>query len=156
MSAEVLKLVPADPNYSPSMEAEQKAGDLLAQLHSDPDCVSVERHEGVQFVDAGENGPGEIKCPACAAVLEVDWWGEAMNSAYSVDGFDNLVVTLPCCGADSSLNDLGYEEPVAFAKYEILIQEPLQFMPASGPDPTTLAKLESLLGCKFRQVWARY
>jgi hypothetical protein len=44
--------------------------------------------------------------------------------APSDEGFDNLIATVPCCGGQSSLNDLEYEWPCGFARFELALWNP--------------------------------
>ena len=67
-------------------------------------------------------------------------------------GFTDLSVTLPCCGAQSSLNGLRYEMPQAFARYVIEVMNPdVVDVPA-----TLLTKLSERLGGDVRVTWTRY
>jgi hypothetical protein len=76
-----------------------------------------------------------------------------MDSAWDAvhHQFSNLVITTPCCGIASSLNELHYVWPAGFAQFSLELVEP-------GDDggAVTLAALERILGCQVRYIWARY
>ena len=100
-------LIPADPSYVPNNCIIKK----IQELYS----ANLEIHDQVQFIDCGENLE-QILCPYCQKDL-AEWWGDAMNAAYSPEsGFSMLAVTLPCCGKKSFLNELDYNWPVGFSR----------------------------------------
>ena len=71
----------------------------------------------------------------------------------AADDFEALAVTLPCCGASSTLNDLVYHWPAGFARYVLEAMNP---GPAGFLDPEQLAQLQLDLGCELRQINAHY
>jgi hypothetical protein len=110
--------------------------------------VIAEVREHVEFVPAmGNLETGS--CPVCGTLLDNDWWVQAMDAAYSERGFTDLAVTLPCCGAASSLNELQYDFPQGCARFVLSAFEPNIFDLEDGQ----VRELEQLLGCKLRKVW---
>ena len=71
-----------------------------------------------------------------------------MNAAFS-QRFRNLAITTPCCGATSTLNDLDYRAPQAFARFAI------SYLNSSRD--LTIQQVEQIgeaLGHPVRKVWA--
>lgn len=115
-----------------------------------PDCrIGVEVFETIQFVDCGGELE-EIKCPNCGKSISFDWWGEVMETAAEKE-FSDLSVKLPCCGGDSSLNDLEYHLPCGYARMEITIMNP-----ETELRENQIVKIGKLLGEKVRIIFARY
>jgi hypothetical protein len=110
--------------------------------------VTAEVREHVEFVPAMGNFE-TVSCPGCGILLDNDWWVQAMDAAYSERGFADLTVTLPCCGAASSLNDLHYYFPQGFARFVLSAFEPN----IVDLQDWQVRELEELLGCKLRKVW---
>jgi hypothetical protein len=153
MSDDVLSLIPTDPRWQPAREAGEQtaaiASGLASREESDLDVeTDVTWHENVTVVDCGQNLE-RIACGRCHAEIGTSWWGDLLDER-SETGFDDLVVRLPCCGAEQSLNDLDYGWPCGFAKFEIAIWNP-------GLDWFTseeLTLLAETLGHPVRQIRA--
>ncbi len=79
-------------------------------------------HDSIDVVSCGANLE-QISCPQCGAELAFDWWGEAVSERYGT-GFSTLVVTVPCCGVETSLNELTYDWPMGFARFRIEVRQP--------------------------------
>ena len=62
-------------------------------------------------------------------------------------------VTLPCCQATSSINDLHYRWPAGFSQFrlEAMNPDPYSWLPGK-----VLEEFEQILGCSLRQILARY
>ena len=128
MSDDVLSIIPSDPYWQLSREAGDRAAAIVAELEPgdfgdgvDID-IDVSWHDIVTVVDCGANLE-RIGCPKCGTSIDTDSWGDLLEERHET-GFDNLVVSLPCCGAETSLNELAYEWPCGFAKFEIAIWNP--------------------------------
>ena len=149
MSDNVLKLIPSSPVYVPDEEAINKAVTLIREFFSVAESINVEISDSPRFIDQGSNWERVI-CPTCNTVIDTSWWQNALDSAYK-NGFRNLVVQVPCCGTEISLNDLKYEWPAGFAKFSIEIRNP-------GMDisDSWLKQLEIVSGSSFRKIWAHY
>jgi hypothetical protein len=149
VAVEFLRFIPTDPEYDPPLAAGQQAKELLASFVPKAAAIEVERYDTVNFVDNGENLE-HIFCPACGAILEDGVWGDLVDRAYATQ-FANLAVTMPCCGAASSLNDLHYEWPVGFARFILEARDP-----EADVSQEQLCLLEHVLGCHLRKIWAHY
>jgi hypothetical protein len=149
MSDNFVIFLPRDPEFVPELSARQAAEALLRQLAPSAGEISCTVSEAVRFIDPGGNFES-VTCPNCGADLG-DWWPEAMDAAYDGSGFPSLVTTLPCCRAKCSLNDLVYEWPAAFARFELSAQNP-------GVELTLeqLGELEAALGCALVRIRAHY
>lgn len=79
------------------------------------------------------------------------WWPDAMDRAHGRH-FADLAVTVPCCGAATSLNDLRYDWPAGFARFVLEATNPgVPELPDAA-----LAELERRLGAPLRVVRAHY
>lgn len=158
MSSTYLRLIPADPTFVPKATARQQARDLPASFVPEAWQVSATATEEVEFVDPGANFVN-LSCPACGAVLWDDWrpapwWYEAMDRAHQAH-FRDLIVTMPCCGARCSLNDLHYDWPAGFARFVLEAVDPW-VNPWTDVTEVMIATLEHVLGCKLKRIVARY
>jgi DNA-directed RNA polymerase subunit N (RpoN/RPB10) len=148
MSDNYLKLIPTDPTLVPAPASQQSAVSLLKSLL--PNAVEIENvvTDNVTFVDCGSTLE-TIRCPSCSAAIKEDWWIKAMDRAADQE-FSNLMVDTPCCRKATSLNDLKYDWPQGFARFQVKALNPgiREF------SPTHQAKLEEILGCPLRQIWS--
>lgn len=119
MSDDVLKLIPFSPTYVPDNETIKTAITRVREYFPKAERIEVEISDTPQFIDPGSNFE-RIACPICNAVLEDIWWQDAMDETFK-NGFRDLVVELPCCGQETTLNDLRYEWPAGFAQFSIEI-----------------------------------
>ena len=111
-------LVPVDPSFVPSEDQQQKSWHTFVTYV--PEAVARwEIDEHPCFVDAGGNWSG-VSCPRCGAALD-EWWSHAVDTAYKSQ-FEDLQVTVPCCGTLQSLNDLDYRWAVAFARSRLVVE----------------------------------
>lgn len=148
MSDHVLQLIPTRPDFVPGAEARAGARERLARALPHAEAISATVWDAVQFVDPGANLES-VRCPHCRAELELDWWQEAMGRAHE-QRFEALALTLPCCGAGSSLDALDYDRPAGFARFVLEARNP------GVPDLSdrVLRELEAELGCSLRRVVA--
>jgi hypothetical protein len=142
------KLIPTIPDYVPEVAAREAALARLKSFLPDARQVTAEVRERVEFVPAMGNFE-TVSCPACGTILDDKWWVRAMDTVYGPGGFTNLAVTLPCCGAASSLNDLRYYFPQGFARCVLSAFEP------NVPDleDWQIYELEEVLDCTLREIW---
>lgn len=144
MSDYVVKIIPSDPHFHCSEQTAKEIVDYLKSIVT-ADDIKVEVRENPVFVDCGSNLE-KILCPLCKTPLDFDWWGEEMAKASECD-FNSLSVKLPCCGRESSLNDLLYHFPCGFSSVEIDIINPL-----SEPDRDCLEYIQKSLGNQVRVI----
>lgn len=150
MSDHVLKIIPTHPTYCCDDRIAEEITNLIkrsVELHytEEPLLVHYQAHEHPEFVDCGSNLES-ITCPFCGKKLDFDWWGGAMNEAYSTE-FYQLDITTPCCGKASSLNDLNYYFSCGFACCEFSI-----YNPKSPICRETLVEIEKLLGTSIKLI----
>lgn len=125
VSDNYLTVIPTDPWWQPAEEAAERAAAVVTGLLPDRDGLGEEEvkwHDTVQVVDCGQNLE-RIRCPGCGAELSGQWWGQEVTLRYE-EGFATLSTTPPCCGAETSLNDLVYDWPCGFARFEIDVLYP--------------------------------
>jgi hypothetical protein len=152
MSDFVLSVIPTDPRWQPSREAGERMAAILRQLAEEAgeeeDEFEVHWHERIAVVDCGENLE-RITCPLCSGVIDREWYADLLEDN-DCAGFDDLSVTVPCCGGATTLDVLDYHWPSGFARFEVavwnMLWEPLP--------PETMAALEAALGHPVCQVLA--
>jgi hypothetical protein len=123
MSDYYYQLIPTIPAYVPDDGARESARERFASFVGNAAGVTMEVWEHVEFVDCMGNFES-VSCPVCGTLLDDDWWIRAMDAAYGEQGFADLRVTVPCCGAATSLNDLHYRFPQGFARFILSAFEP--------------------------------
>ncbi|MFG2848790.1 hypothetical protein ACGF12_37415 [Kitasatospora sp. NPDC048296] len=150
MSDDVLSVIPTDPRWQPDPAAAARAVAVVAELVREDDGAEVEVswHERTAVVDCGENLE-RIGCPHCGGTLGPHWWGELLEER-AEDDAATLAVTVPCCGADTTLDALEYDWPCGFARFEIEVWNP-ECLRFAEPE---LAAIGAALGHPVRQVRA--
>lgn len=151
MSDNSLRLIPADPAYVPESGAADQARKLLVTFVPEASQVTIDVRDEVSFIDQGANFES-VGCPSCGAPLDLEWWQGALEKAMETQCRD-LAVSPSCCGKQTSLNDLRYVKPAGFARFSLEAMNPNR---SEDLDPQQVGQLESLLGCKLRQIWAQY
>ncbi|MDR1690134.1 MAG: hypothetical protein LBS21_16250 [Clostridiales bacterium] len=115
-----VSLIPVDPEYVLDFGMMNELKGVMV----DGAKRVFEISDVVLFADAGQNLEN-ITCPYCKSNLD-EWWGNAMDSAYSEDkGFINLSIRTPCCNKTSSLNNLNYYFPQGFYRTRIKYESEL-------------------------------
>jgi hypothetical protein len=147
VSDNLVRLVLVRRDFVPEPEAQQEARKLLASFVSLADEVDVETSEHVCFIDPGEHFE-EVHCPFCGAMIDREWWNEAMAMAQQTN-FTDLSVSMPCCAAGTSIDALIYYRPAGFAGFELTARNPDDDLNA-----TQLERLPELLQCELRKIWA--
>jgi hypothetical protein len=161
VSDNYLRIIPTDPNLIPPETVADQMVPLLGPAFPDADDVVAESHGHPVFVDQGSNLEA-ILCPACgtrllfypAADAEAvwDWWYELTDALGEGDAAQ-AETTMPCCQAVVPFSDLQFDWPAGVASFEISIMTP----GASDPPSSELQqRLEALLGCQVKYVWAHY
>ncbi len=148
MSDDWLFVIPSDPEYVPSPATQQMAFALFASFVAKADDLAFRETETVEFISPGENFES-VTCPVCGADLG-EWWQQAVQSAYANE-FSDLIVEVPCCGAQGSLNDLNYSWPAGFARFRLQARNP-----TGDVDDTQLGLLANVMKCELRKIKARY
>ena len=152
MSENVLSIIPTDPRWQPGQEQAERARRLLAEFAPDPDRdnsdFKAEWHETITVVDCGGNLE-RITCPLCGATIDTEWWGDLLEERCD-EGFDSLIATVPCCGGHASLNDLEYEWPCGFARFELALWNPGR----GWLTDQELSSIAQALGHPVRQILA--
>lgn len=148
MSESYYLLIPTISDYVPDVAARQRARDRFAAFVPDAQEVTAEVSEHVEFVSAMGNFEA-ASCPGCGATLDNDWWWRTLGAAYEESHFADLGITLPCCSAVASLNDLHYHFPQGFARFSLSAFEPNIF----DLEDWQVRELEDLLGCTLRKIW---
>lgn len=151
MSDSWLIFVPVDPHRVPSPAQQAAAVAVLGRAAPDAESVSTEVSDAVVLCDCGQ-GFESVHCPACGADL-TDWWPDAMDADFDpeLEGFRLDPCALPCCAADVTLNDLRYELPQAFGRFQLLAANPgIGELPGDA-----LAGIAAALGAPVRQIRRR-
>ena len=146
MSDSWINLIPSDPRFVPSAEAQVKALSLLRQFVGGADEVRIELTDQVRFVDCGENFEA-IRCPRCRREIPVDWWQDQMDVQFGA-GFPLDPVELPCCSGSASLSSLEYDWPQGFARFSIEAMNPS----VSDLSGEQVMAIEGILGCRIIKI----
>ena len=149
MSDNCLTVIPTDPYWQPSQDAADRAAAVLSAMLPDDGArrgMDVMCHDSVEVVVCGANLE-KISCPHCGAECASAWWGEAVSERHS-EGFSTLVVTVPCCDAETLLNELVYDWPVGFARFRIEVLHPNR----AWLTDEELASVTDALGHPLRQI----
>jgi hypothetical protein len=150
VSDTVLSVIPTDPRWQPEKAAVERATALAAKLVPDDGMLEIKAtwHERITAIDCGEN-LSRITCPSCGGVIELEWYSDLLEHKCG-SGFDTLSVTVPCCGAATTLDALRYDWPCGFARFEIEIWNPER----DWFTDDELADFATALGHPVRQVLA--
>ncbi len=146
LSDDLLRLIPCDPQYVPALSSQEQAEQFLRSYLESSDEVRTRITEQVEFIDPGANLQ-RVSCPACGAILPIEQWQMAMDSAFRTH-FPDLVVVMPCCGTQQSLNDLCYDWPAGFARFVLEARNP-----GGGLDEAQIEELQQILRCRLRKIW---
>ena len=144
------RIIPCDARFAVSALRGQAVLQYLTS-HVDAYEIRMRRHGGLTFIDCGENLE-RVACPVCRAQLDVAWWSSAMSEAENEQGlFEDLSVVLPCCGANSSLDQLAYNLECGFAQTEFVVTDAREDI-----SDDVLLEVGRLLGHPVRVIRARY
>jgi hypothetical protein len=150
MSDSVLSLIPEDPTHVPLAEVQPRAVALLRALAPRASRVECRVSDHVVFFDQGSNFE-KVQCPACNEDV-TSQWPEWMSKAFESQ-FADLTLTMSCCRRATNLNALGHLPPAGFARFSLSARNPAIGGLLSAED---LSVVEKVIGCKLRQVYARY
>ena len=146
MSDYIIKVIPTDPYYFIEGQNKSQIADYL-KTRIIADNIEIKTYDSPAFIDCGSDLE-KIICPICGATIDFDWWRAAMNAAWNTR-FMELSVKLPCCGENSTLNELQYHFPCGFACAELSILNPLAEL-----DEECLSYIQEVLGTPVRCVQA--
>ena len=149
MSDNWIIFAPADPNWVPTSQSTvEQAQRLIREAFPDAEEHDIKVSDRVEFIDCGQNFE-DVACPFCSVSI-IDWWGEAIGDALQSDvGPVELSVVTPCCGKQTSLNDLVYDWQCAFARCEISAMNPN----VAELPPGLVDRLEAALSTKLKTVF---
>jgi hypothetical protein len=156
-----LKIIPTEPGYVPKEEARTKAVALLRKLLPRSEDWNGEVHERLEFIDQGEHLE-TIICPSCGDRLRLhsqvngedilDWWYRVSDEMEET-GPEEVRVEMPCCRQQVPAMALTFDGPAGFARFEMNVMNP----GLKGDLPSEhLARLEEVVGCRLRLIWAQY
>ena len=158
MSDDYVRLIPTDPVWQPAQAPAAAATAYVVELFAGPngsvDQVEHEFHDAVTVIDSGVN-TSRATCPTCGGDVPLGWVFGVVDSRHQVSNLEDLIVQVPCCGALVSLNELEYDWPMGFARFEISILN--GYRPIVGlSDVVELEAVARRLGHAVRQVLAHY
>lgn len=155
VSDDWIRLIPTDALWEPERSSVDRALAYVVGLFSGPgdsaDEVTVGFHKDVALVDSGVN-TSSFTCSVCSSVTDVTWAFDVVSERSS--DLTDLDVVLPCCGAASNLNDLAYDWPMGFARFEIGVLNGTR--ERYELDGSELRQVAQLLGHPLRQILAHY
>jgi hypothetical protein len=147
MASYDLSVIPNAPQFVPEPVRQQEGVRLFRSMVTRDGPVEARIHEHVQFIVPMGNLE-RVSCPNCGADLK-DWWGDALGRACAGQ-FADLSVVTPCCQHHTTLNDLRWELPAGFARFEMEAENRGDYL-----QPGQLSQLERVIGCPLRQVLRR-
>jgi hypothetical protein len=152
MSDNFLRIIPVDVDCVPDAESVRLSTSLPESLLPKSDRIAFKKWTGVQFVDQGRLFE-RVSCPKCEGELDLDWWGDRMSSKWNENSkqFESLDVETPCCLFKTSLNDLKYDRPAAFARCPLEVTNPNRDLTDEES-----RRIEGTMGCPVRKILARY
>lgn len=155
MSDDWIRLIPTQATWEPASAAAEAATAHVKSLFAAPvgtaDEVAHTFHGEVALIDSGVNTES-VRCPACDSVIDLGWVFDVVDARS--DDLSNLEVCVPCCGAGANLNDLDYDWPMGFARFEIGVFNGSR--DRYELDQTEPDQVGSFLGHAVRQVLAHY
>lgn len=137
--------IPIQPAFVPGDPELEKAMEVLAPFVEHAE-VSFTVQGEIEFHHSGP-APKRIQCCACGAAVSQEWWKQAVQRCFEASRCVNLEVTMPCCGAKVSLNDLDYSKPAGFARVLLEVHDANRAL-----EPAELRHLEHALGVKLRRI----
>ncbi|MFC9077893.1 hypothetical protein ACFTY7_12815 [Streptomyces sp. NPDC057062] len=149
MSDSYLTVIATDPYWQPRRDAADRAAAVLSGMLPDDDArrgLQAMWHDDVEVVVCGASLE-KISCPHGAAHVSSHWWAQAV-SARCDEGFSTLLVVVPCCEVQTSLNELVYDWPMGFARFRIEVLYPNRAW-LTGEE---LARVADALGHPVRQI----
>lgn len=151
MGFSYLRIIPDDPAWTPEPAIAERLATVAREMFaSRSEEVSVGDRGEIVFVDTGELFE-EVRCPHCGSVIDIGWWKSRMSEAHA-NGFTDLRIKTPCCGFETSLNDLDYRPPAGFARFIIEVLN-LEYEYAQEEE---MAELSAVAGRPLRQIAAHY
>ncbi len=152
MSDNFLKITPSRVDFVPDPECVQRTASLLKSLLPNAKEVAFRHWSGVQFIDQGCFFE-RLFCPQCGSEVDLDWWHERMSEKWSEGSkcFKSLDIKTPCCGCETTLNDLRYDWPAAFGRCAVEVMNP-----GRDINHEEIEQIEATIGCPVRKVLARY
>ncbi|MFC5452368.1 hypothetical protein [Paenibacillus aestuarii] len=144
MSAEVVKLIPTDPEYVPTEKCIEMIDEWIQRFHA-----QIIVTEEVRFIDQGANFE-KIICPFCLSNIEIEWWQNQMDIA-SESSFHELKTITTCCNQQTTLNDLNYIWEAGFARFTIEVLES-----SSDITKADVLTIGEKLECSLKKVIAHY
>jgi hypothetical protein len=149
-SGHYLKIIPSNPFFEPSKQQQFNAIQLLISLFVNNEIKTLLTKK-IEFVDQGENFDS-VSCNLCGALIDSEEWSVAVENALS-DSFNNLSFQTPCCGLVSNLNELNYDMPAGFSKYQMIITDP-EYEDYSQNEK--ILNLQTILGVQVKLIWCHY
>jgi hypothetical protein len=151
MSTYIIKLIPENPNYIPSIDIQNEAKQYFKQIAPLSDDIKSDAFEAIQFHDCGSNFKS-INCPSCNKEIDIAWWQDWMSEDCNNNGFILKKRKLDCCNHETTLNNLRYNFPQGFGKYSIISMNPN----IEELSHLQVAKFEEIIGCKLRVIYIHY
>lgn len=138
-----------DPRFVPVGVDHQRVLSILRTLFPAADDITIVYSHEVRFF----GGPDlqRIFCPRCGSEFPDGWWADMMSHAFESSRFLDLAVTVPCCAATTTLNDLVYDWPTGFARFSLEVRSP-----GAGKEAIAISPLETALGMPLRVILGRH
>ncbi|SRR6266545_1563411 len=143
--ATIISLLPRDPWLIPNEAAHQQAVDRLVSFVGEVDEIHISISETPIFIDPGV-GLTHVTCPSCQHRFTTSW--QAIVDWAAEQHFRTLDIVMPCCRTSVSLNDLQYDCPAGWARFDIEAVNPK----VAQLSIEQMRELEQILDCPMRQL----
>jgi hypothetical protein len=146
MTSHFLMVTPVDPLLTPSRRRQDALVDVLRRLRPQTPDWKIESGPAPIF-HFGPSSFENVFCPRCGADI-LEHWQIAMDVWCARADRRDLSTTTPCCGLETTLNELDYDMPQGFACFAVGMER-------GGPDlePHELAEAEEAFGAPLRTFW---
>lgn len=162
MAEHAIYIVPSNPHFIPTKEAQEQALAFFKEVSPLPNANGDyywNTYDRPVLIDSGEALERAI-CPCCAKAIDIfgedneDWWSETQEDIYkNIEGF----IEMPCCGKQAKIIELKFDSLSVFARFAIGALEPSQSDHWENEDTLkapTLAKLKEIIGCPVLVIWS--
>jgi hypothetical protein len=150
MSDNYVHIIPVQPGLVPDQERQQEAVLYFRSIAPTASEVSASTSDDLRFIHCGGNFE-RICCPFCKATIEVPLWHKWMNADYGAKGFTLTQHIMPCCATTHTLQELVYEWPQGFARWDLQAMNP----EIGKLSDEHRGRFEEILGCPVRIIYER-
>lgn len=144
MSNLIINLIPVRIGLIPEIPSIDMIKKTLHDIDISCENISFSIKNSIEVIGSKKNLQS-VKCNKCYADA-VEWWADYMitseENEYKVRSF-----ITPCCGNESSLEELLYDSDVGFARFVLILKDPSNLL-----SKTDIEQLSELFKTDMRSV----